>query len=476
MPNRLHRSLVPALLALVILSACSQGTSTPTSTPTGSTSTGTPDFTPTISATQTTAISVDPSVLRGLNLQVWDAFSAAAGSVFTDEVAQFNASNQWGIVITQTGFGDYPTLFDAVNSGIESGGTPDLVAALPEQTLAWDASGLVVDLTPYLNDPTWGLGNGSTADFPSIFWNQDIVGGKQLGVPAQRSARFLFYNKTWAHELGFDNPPGTADEFRQQACAANASFRRDTDPQNDGYGGWIVDTDWQTVYSWMLAFGGGVVDGNGSYGFKTDPNLAALQYLKGLYDDYCAWLAVDPTNPKDISHGPYFDLFAKRLALFVSGDLAEVPMAVESMSQQKNSDEWTLLPYPGTSEGVLVAYGPSYSVLKSSPEKELAAWLFTRWLLSPENQSQWVDATGLFPLTHTVESMMGSLSNTTPQWTAAVAELSSAQRVPQLASWRKVRYLLQDAADVIFQTNVPLDQIPAKLIEMDTMAKELGNP
>jgi hypothetical protein len=36
--------------------------------------------------------------------------------------------------------------------------------------------------------------------------------------------------------------------------------------------------------------------------------------------------------------------------------------------------------------------------------------------------------------------------------------------------------LLQDAADVIFQTNVPLDQIPAKLIEMDTMAKELGNP
>jgi multiple sugar transport system substrate-binding protein len=476
MPNRLHQSLVPALLALVILSTCSQGISTPASTPARSTSTGTLDFTSTISATQTPAIGVDPSVLRGLNLQVWDAFSAAAGSVFTDEVAQFNAFNQWGIVVTQTGFGDYPNLFDAVNSAIESVATPNLVAALPEQTLAWDASGLVVDLTPYLKDPTWELGNGGATDFPSIFWNQDIVGGKQVGVPAQRSARFLFYNKTWAHELGFDNPPGTADEFRQQACEANASFRKDTDPQNDGYGGWIVDTDWQTVYSWMLAFGGGVVDGNGSYGFKTDPNLAALQFLKGLYDDNCAWLAVDPTNTKDISHGPYFDQFAKRLALFISGDMAEVPMAVESMSQQKNSDEWTLLPYPGTSGGVLVAYGPSYSVIKSSPEKELAAWLFTRWLLSPENQSQWVAATGLFPLTHTVESMTGSLSSITPQWTAAVAELSSAQGVPQLASWRKVRYLLQDAADVIFQTNVPLDQIPTKLMEMDTMAKELGNP
>ncbi len=238
-------------------------------------------------------------------------------------------------MVTQTGYGDYPSLFDAVNSAIESGGTPDLVAALPEQTLAWDASGSVVDLTPYLNDPTWGLGSGGAADFPSVFWAQDKVAGKQLGVPAQRSARFLFYNKTWAHELGFDNPPSTADEFRQQACAANASFRSDSDPQNDGYGGWIVDTDWQTIYSWMLAFGGGVVDANGSYGFQTDPNLAALQFLKGLYDDNCAWLAVDPTNPKDISHGPYFDQFAKRLALFVSGDLAEIPLAAESMSQHE---------------------------------------------------------------------------------------------------------------------------------------------
>ena len=138
--------------------------------------------------------------------------------------------------------------------------------------------------------------------------------GKQLGLPAQRSARFLFYNQTWAHELGFSSPPATADEFRQQACAANASFRTDTSPQNDGYGGWIVDTNWQTTYSWLLAFGGGVVDGD-SYAFRTDPNLAALQFLKGLYDDNCAWLSTEPTP---------FDSFARRSALFVSGDLAEV--------------------------------------------------------------------------------------------------------------------------------------------------------
>ena len=172
--------------------------------------------------------------------------------------------------------------------------------------------------------------------------------------------------------LGFDNPPATADEFRQQACAANASFRKDKDPKNDGYGGWIVDTHWQTTYSWLLAFGGSVTDGN-AYGFRTDPNLATLQFLKGLYDDHCAWLSTEPTP---------FDSFARRSALFVSGDLAELPLETESMSRLKNADEWTVIPFPGPQTSAVVAYGPSYTLLKSTPEKQLAAWLFARWLLS----------------------------------------------------------------------------------------------
>jgi ABC-type glycerol-3-phosphate transport system substrate-binding protein len=205
-----------------------------------------------------------------------------------------------------------------------------------------------------------------------------------------------------------------------------------------------------------------VVDGN-AYGFGTDPNLAALQFLKGLFDDHCAWISEEPTP---------FDSFARRSALFVSGDLAEVPMANESMSRLKNTDEWTLVPFPGTAGSVLVTYGPSYSVLKSTPEKQLAAWLFTRWLLSPENQAQWVEATGLFPLRI---SIMDQIDPTrTPQLEAAMGDLPLAQGVPQLASWRKVRYVLEDGTKVIFQTNTPLDQISSILTEMDSMAKGIN--
>ncbi|MCX6034100.1 MAG: extracellular solute-binding protein [Chloroflexi bacterium] len=452
------RSLLHVLLAVMLLSACSPGSPTPTSTPDLPAVTGTTVPTPANTPTQTPSIGVDPAALRGISLQVWHAFSGAANDVFTSQVARFNADNEWGIVVTQAGYGDYTTLFEAVNTALESGGTPDLVAALPEQTLSWDASASVVDLSPYLGDPSWGLGSDLLAGFPPVFWAQDTLDGKQLGIPAQRSAPFLFYNTTWAHELGFDSPPATADEFRQQVCAANASFRANASPLDDGYGGWIVDTDWQTVYSWLLAFGGGVADGN-AYGFRTDPNLAALQFLKSLYDDHCAWLSTEPT--------PY-DSFAARSALFVSGDLAQVPVADEAMSRLKNNDEWTLLPFPGPAGSVLVTYGPSYSVLKSTPEKQLAAWLFVRWLLSPENQAEWVEATGLFPLFHSVVDNSAS-----PQWESAVGDLSLAQGVPQLASWRKVRYVLEDGTRVIFQTGIPVDQVPSVLTEMDTTAKEI---
>jgi ABC-type glycerol-3-phosphate transport system substrate-binding protein len=208
-----------------------------------------------------------------------------------------------------------------------------------------------------------------------------------------------------------------------------------------------------------------VADGN-TYGFRSDPNLAALQVIKGLYDDHCAWISAEPLP---------FDSFAGRSALLVSGDLAEVAFARASMSRLNNTDDWTLIPFPGTEESVVVTYGPSYSVLKSTPEKQLAAWLFARWLLSTENQSRWVEATGLFPLLTSVRDQIGPYRLVSPQWDAAVAALPLAQGVPQLASWRKVRYVLEDGSRVLFQTNLPLDQIPSLLTEMDATAKELND-
>ncbi|MGA2490961.1 MAG: extracellular solute-binding protein [Anaerolineales bacterium] len=460
---RLTRLLALSLLAFLAFAACGPVTPLPSVTLSLPAVTSRPTIAPTLtpSPTPLPTLGVDPASLRGLSLQVWQALAGPANDLFARQAAQFTAENEWGITVNPIGYGDYSSLFDAVNTALDSDQPPDLVVALPEQTLAWEANGAVVDLNPYLGDPQWGLPAGDKADIPSIFLAQDNVNGKQLGLPAQRSAHFVFYNQTWAHELGFDNPPATAEDFRRQACAANASFLLDKDLTNDAKGGWVVDTDWQTTYSWLLAFGGGVTHAS-DYDFHTDSNLAALQFIKGLSDSHCAWPSETP-----------YDSFASRTALFISGDLSELPAEMEAMTRLKNSDAWTVIPFPGSQGSVLVTYGPSYTVLKSTPAKDLAAWLFARWLLSPENQSQWVEETGLFPLRNSVLGMIQPYRQASPQWDAAVGYLSLAQDVPQLASWRKVRYVLEDGMDVLFLENLSVDKLPSVLDEMDSMAQEV---
>jgi ABC-type glycerol-3-phosphate transport system substrate-binding protein len=169
-----------------------------------------------------------------------------------------------------------------------------------------------------------------------------------------------------------------------------------------------------------------------------------------------------------------FDSFSRRSALFISVDLAELPLAAESMARLKNTDQWEVVPFPGPQKRLVVAYGPSYTLMKTTPAKQLASWLFARWLLSPENQAQWVESTGLFPLRTSTLNLIGPFKAASPQWDTAVGDLDLVQGVPQLASWRKVRYVLEDGMTVVFQTNTPLNKLPSMLEEMDAMAAELN--
>ncbi len=448
-----------AIVLLLLCGACSP-TPGPDPFPT--------EFHPTASATDPVStpteppappptLGVDPALLRGVTIRIWHAFAEAAYPVFQQQIGQFNASNDWGITVSETGFGDYLTLYEAMQVAIDSDEMPQVVVSLPEQLLEWQALGLLVDLEPYLLDVDFGMGEPGLADFPSAFWEGS-------GAPAQRSARYLFYNQTWAHELGFTTPPQTPEEFRQQACAANASFKANDDLQDDGFGGWVVDAHWQTAYAWLLAFNASPAAGEG-YGFDSEANKEAFTFLKSLYDENCAWLTTDAAP---------FEAFAARKALFVSGDLAEIPAAALTLEAVGNADEWSLIPYPGLDEPVLSVYGPSYAILGSSPEEQLAAWLFIRWSLSAENQAMWVEATGLLPLRTSVLDLVAPYRRGSPQWEAAALALETSQPPPALASWRQVRYLLADGFERLFLLNLTHDLIPPLLEEMQQMAQELG--
>lgn len=448
-------------LLLLLLAACQPALPDSTAAPAG---TRTPLPGPTSTLAPGSGVGIPKEALKGVTIQAWIPWFGVDATLFESQVNEFNQSNEWGITVQSQTQHNYTELYNNVASSLLTSARPQLVIAFPEHALSWEHSGQVVDLTPYVDDPQYGLSADDMHDIPSVFWSQDAIGGQRLGVPAERTARILLYNVTWAGELGFIQPPQSSTDFRQQACRAHQAMLTDSDRHNDGQGGWLVDTSAFTFLSWMSAFGGGVLDGD-SYRFLTPKNLAALTFVKQLYDDGCAWIAGSDTDPATA--------FAARKALFATASLEDLPDYSRAMASAGNTDDWTVLAFPGDEQPGLIIYGASYVILKSTPEQQLASWLFVRWLLSPENQKKWVEVNGMFPLRNSALALLGDYQKSHPQWTEAVKLLPEAQMQPQLASWRQVRIMIGDGFDAMFKSNTPAGRVAEVLAIMETTARDI---
>ncbi|HSB00781.1 MAG TPA: extracellular solute-binding protein [Anaerolineales bacterium] len=462
-----RRACIALFSTLFLFSAC-----TSSITPDASTPTPRPKGTANASATKTpvaaaSSLKVEKEALRGVQVKVWHPWFGAEASLFEAQVGKFNAENEWGILVSTERKGNYSELFLQTNAALTDSTNPQIVIAFPEHALGWQDH--VVDLKPYVNDPRYGLAASDVSDFPTVFWKQDEVDGKRFGVPAQRTARFLLYDQSWARELGFDSPPATASEFEKQACAAHKALGADADSHNDALGGWLIDTDAVTPLSWMIAFGGGVQEEEG-YRFLTPANITAFRFVKALQQKGCAWVA----SP-DL---PVADRFAARQALFATASLEDLPDQSRAFSAANNNDTWTVLEFPGDLHQALVVYGSSFIMFESDDATQLASRLFMRWMLSADNQARWVQSTGLFPLRNSTMSLLADYSASHPQWAEAVKLLPQGETTPQLASWRLVRVMLEDGFRDMFDTirhpDLTEGQVPLLLRQMESTAEGLN--
>ncbi len=429
-----------------------------------------------------TKLGASPDDLRGVTVSLWHGLDGESGALLAQMASEFSQSNSWGVQVQVVAQKNLTLLTQAVEAAMSGPEHPDLALALPEYALAWDAQGWVTDLTPYVADSKVGLSAEEIDDIPPAFWEQGQAGARRLSVPALRAARFMFYNVSFAKELGFTAPPRSADEFREQACAANASWKTDADETNDFLGGWVldnrvldIDASW-TAYAWTRAMGGEIyVDGQ--YKFSTPENQSALGFLAELRNDDCVFPSAilqkyyeDHGRMQNFLAAPNAEALVNRESLFVAGSL-------QSLHDQRvafgaSPDQWTVIPFPGATPSI-VAYGPDYVALKSTEARQLAAWLFMRWMLSPENQARWQRATGLFPMRTSAVDLLENIRNANPQWTAAFDLLPQARAYPQSAAWPKARLVLGDGFLHIFQLNPSAADVTLTLQEMDAVVQDL---
>lgn len=453
------------LFAVFLLAACTPDPSPTAGTPRPTTlstpdSRQTPIRKPTATATiqPTPTPSVLPEQLRGLSIDFWHPWPPEQTSIL---VEQFNRTNPWGFRVNQRAFSDDSDIENA----LEQLPAPQVVAGYTDQLRFWEAQIGLVDLHSYVNDSTHGLSKMEQDDFYPLFWEQDFLEEKRLGIPVQHTAHFLVYNQTWGTELGFDIPPLTTESFRQQVCGANQFMRQDQIVQNDHTGGWLVSEETATLLGWLWAFGADLTAQNSEFRFHTTEAESAFEYLKELYDSNCAWLTQQPYPD---------EAFASRSALVAAASLIDLPYLVQAFSDAGNTDRWTALPFPSSiGSPVLPVSGFSVGIFPHSPEEQLAAWLFIRWITAPETQAFWVRMSGELPVRQSTEDLLRDYAATHSQWASVLGMIAFARAEPDLPSWGQVQWALHDAGTQLFRSYFTADRIPETLQELDRTAAEL---
>ncbi len=483
--------LAAALLAAGLLAGCGQPVQIPTApaaaspTPAAApastqrsahTPTPTPVRLPAV--TPTSALAVRPAELQGQKVLFWHPYRAQAQAALEQLAGQFNQDNEWGIQVELVSQGSWGVLDEKMRQASADSEHPDLIVGYNNQALVWDAGGwLLEDQAPYTGDSAWGLAPGQQDGFFPAIWAQDfvpdgllngkpVVGGKRLGLPWYRSALLLYYNATWGRELGFSSAPRTLAELRLQACAGAKANRSDPDPARQGSGGWLIGDDPALFSSLVFAFGGEIArpDRTG-YKFNTPQSQAAMQYLVQLYNDGCAW--------RDAEANPLDD-FAGRRALFIAASSAETANLQAAMAQQASQDEWIALPFfSEQGQPVVDVFGPALLIAQSNPARQLAAWLFARWLVGPENQAQWASANGYLPVAAPAAGLMSAMAGLLPQARQALDDLPYGHPEPAYASWGAVRPAQAETINFLLAPDVKPEAISGILQQLDQLTAEI---
>jgi multiple sugar transport system substrate-binding protein len=433
-----------------------------------------PPVPPTPNEVTPSTLGVTSADLQNIQVSLWHPWSGPLAAQLQSILEDYSRTNKWGITVNITGYEDFGRLHEAVESSVISGTLPDILIDYGYEAQNLDADEVLADLSPYVNDPVWGLTSAEQADFYPGFWAEDLVSGpgtgptRRLGLPFYRSGYLLFYNQSWASELGFKNSPVTPEEFKQQACAATKAAAAREGNSDLGQGGWLITDQPGVAAGWIFAYGGDITDpAETGYRLNTPETQQAFEFIRGLVDRGCAWS--DPALEARTS-------FARRGALFMVGSLLDIPSQQEAFTEAGNPDQWLVIPFPSPIQPAVDTYGPSLIITRSDPIKQLAAWLVLKWLVYPHNQIAWIDAIQAYPTRQSVTTyLLDEAQDDGTQWIQALRLITDAHSEPTLASWKMVRWVLSDAINELTGPKFKIDQIPALLEKLDGLASDISS-
>ena len=384
--------------------------------------------------------SVDP---RGQEVVFWYQHQRAREQALLEMIADFNGTNPHGISVRGEFAGSYGDIYNKMVVGLQGGSVADLVVAYQNQAREYLQADGIVDLTPYMASPRWGLSPEEAADYVQAFLRQDHIGGRQIALPPNRSIEVLYYNIDWLRELGAAGPPATWEEFARLCRAARER------PFSGSAGGtrslgFVLDEDASRLASMTFSRGGDFLDAEGeSYRLDTPETAASLRLMQGLVAEGAVALMGEAYGDQTA--------FNVGEALFMLRSTSGIPFVEEGVASGAGFDWGVAAPPRTVQEPVVNFYGASVSVCRTTPERQLAAWLFLKWFTEPPQQARWVKASNYFPARRSTRLLLADYLEENPRYASAYQLLEYGRAEPSQPGYEAVRRLISSTVVRVVQ-------------------------
>lgn len=319
---------------------------------------------------------------------------------------EFNKTNPYGITAkAEIGGASYNDVYNKINAAIQAGAPPEISVAYQNQAAFYRNQGAVIDLNPFIKSKKYGLSEADLKDYFQTFLASDAnpqFKGEVLGFPTQRSMEVMYVNLDWLKKLGYDKIPTDWKTWEEAACKAS-------DPANKKYG-WAFRHDASNFASQVFSRGGRILAEDGSaYVFNSQAGIDTLAMIQRMFANKCA--VEIPTSER---YGEQ-NRFAAGEILFVFASSSGLPFYQEAV-QKGAKFNWDIAMLPNTGKPAVNLYGASVSVFKTTPEKELAAWLVIKFLGAKEQTTRWAVATGYLPVRQSAKADVIAAFKKDPAW------------------------------------------------------------
>jgi multiple sugar transport system substrate-binding protein len=285
-------------------------------------------------------------------------------------VREFNKKQNKVYVSTRLVYGDYEGI---INEELMKSDLPDIFQGGYSYTSYIINNSPIVPVQEFIDEDNLDLSdfNASMLEFGK---GSD---GRLYGMPFAVSTPIIYYNKDLFEKVGLDpnKPPTTFEEVRQYAKQLTSGETQGVYFNYSISGNWLLQA--------LIEGHGGTISDQGEFKFQEPEGERSLQYLVDLIHE-------DHSMGNITEEEAYNRFVYGKIGMFIS-----TSASIKSIAETGKFELGTAtFPTDGENPRKVPGGGNSLFIMKTTPEKEKAAWEFIKYATSAEGSSFFAKNTG----------------------------------------------------------------------------------